>query len=144
MSSSRLPLPTARAVLFALPDRVLRGLYQTHAGEIATFGLGADPREFRAHIKALRERGWTYARAVVVVGRVGIGAPVMCDGIVRGSLGVSLTAPLDDGEIERVGRIVMREAELVGAELRKDTPEVPRLLGRRPKARSDRISPTLQ
>jgi DNA-binding IclR family transcriptional regulator len=138
------PAAMARAVLFALPDRVLRSLYQTHAAEIAASGLGSDAREFRAHIKALRERGWTSARSVVVVGRVGIGAPVVCDGIVRGSLGVSLPEPLEDREVERVGRIVMRQAELVGAELRKDEPDVPRLLGRRPRMGSGDGAATLQ
>jgi DNA-binding IclR family transcriptional regulator len=134
----------ARAVLFALPDRVLRGLYQTHPSEIAASGLGDDQREFRAHIKALRERGWTSARAVVVEGRVGIGAPVVCGGIVRGSMGVSLPEPVEDSEIERIGRIVMRQAELVGAELSKDAPDVPRLLGRRRSTVSEQLSPTLQ
>lgn len=138
------PAAMARAVLFSLPDRVLRGLYQGHAAEIAASGLGEDQREFRAHIKALRERGWAFARSVVVVGRVGIGAPVVCDGIVRGSMGVSLPEPLDDSEIERVGRIVMRQAELVGTELSKDAPDVPRLLGRRPRVSSGQVGTTLQ
>jgi DNA-binding IclR family transcriptional regulator len=134
----------ARAVLFALPDRVLRGLYQTHPSEIAASGLGDDQRELRAHIKALRERGWASARSIVVQGRVGIGAPVVCDGIVRGSMGVSLPEPVEDSEIERIGRIVMRHAELVGAELSKDAPDVPRLLGRRPRMSSEPASATLQ
>jgi DNA-binding IclR family transcriptional regulator len=138
------PAAMARAVLFALPDRVLRGLYQTHAAEIASSGLGEDPREFRAHIKALREGGWTFARSVVVAGRIGIGAPVMCDGIVRGSLGVSLPEPMEDREVERIGRIVMRQAGLVGAELSKDAPDVPRLLGRRPRADSGDGAAALQ
>jgi DNA-binding IclR family transcriptional regulator len=120
----------ARAVLFALPDRVLRGLYQRHAAEIAESGLGADPREFRANIKALRERGWTFARSIVVAGRVGIGAPVMYDGTVRGSMGVSLPEPMTDAEIQRIGALVLKEARKVGAELSKDTADVPRLLGR--------------
>lgn len=134
----------ARAVLIALPDRVLRGLYQTHPAEIAASGLGADQREFRAHIKALRESGWTSAKSVVVVGRIGIGAPVVCEGIVRGSMGVSLPEPVADSEIERVGRIVLRQAELVGTELSKDAPDAPRLLGRRPRMSSEQISATLQ
>lgn len=138
------PAAMARAVLFALPDRVLRNLYQTHAREIAASGLGEDAREFRAHIKALRERGWAFARGRVVAGRVGIGAPVVCDGVVRGSMGVSLAEPIDEVEIERVGRIVMRQAELVGAELSKDAADVPRLLGRSSKEVSVRVGPSLQ
>jgi DNA-binding IclR family transcriptional regulator len=138
------PAAMARAVLFALPDRVLRSLYPNHAAEIAESGLGHDQREFRAHIKALRERGWAAAKGAVVAGRVGIGAPVICDGVVRGSMGVSLPEPIDDGEIERVGRIVRRQAELVGAELSKDAADVPRLLGRRRSVSSEKVSPTLQ
>ncbi|MGZ8254978.1 MAG: IclR family transcriptional regulator [Burkholderiaceae bacterium] len=134
----------ARAVLFALPDRLLRALYQTHAAEIAASGLGDDQREFRGRIKALRECGWTSAKSVVVPGRVGIGAPVVCDGIVRGSMGVSLPEPLEDSEVERVGLIVMRQADLVGAELSRDAPDVPRLLGRRPRMSSEQICATLQ
>jgi DNA-binding IclR family transcriptional regulator len=126
------PAAIARAILFALPDRVLRALYQHHAAGIAAQGLGADAREFRAHIKALRERGWATARSAVVAGRVGIAAPVVCDGAVRGSLGVSLPEPLADAEIERIGAIVMQQAGQVAAQLREDDPDVPRLLGRRP------------
>jgi len=44
----------SRAVLFALPDRVLRALYQSHAAEIAQSGLATNQREFRERIKALR------------------------------------------------------------------------------------------
>jgi hypothetical protein len=39
---------------------------------------------------------------------------------------------------------VMRHAELVGAELSKDAPDVPRLLGRRRSTVSEQLSPTLQ
>jgi DNA-binding IclR family transcriptional regulator len=134
----------SRAVLFALPDRVLRGLYQAHASEIDVAGLGSDQREFRAHIKALRERGWTFAKSIVVAGRIGIGAPVVCDGIVRGSMGVSLPEPIADSEIERIGLIVMKQANRVGAELSKDAPDVPRLLGRRPRMASEQVGTTLQ
>lgn len=134
----------ARAVLFALPDRVLRGLYQAHASEIDGAGLGSDQREFRAHIKALREQGWASARAIMVEARIGIGAPVVCDGIVRGSMGVSLPEPIAESEVERVGLIVKRQANLVGAELSKDAPDTPRLLGRRPRMASEPIRTTLQ
>jgi DNA-binding IclR family transcriptional regulator len=126
------PAAIARAMLFALPDRVLRALYQRHASEIAAQGLGLDAREFRAHIKALRERGWATAASAVVAGRVGIAAPVVCDGTVRGSMGVSLPEPLSGAEIERIGAIVVQQANLVGAQLLQDDPDVPRLLGRRP------------
>jgi DNA-binding IclR family transcriptional regulator len=125
------PAATSRAVLFALPDRVLRALYQSHAAEIAEQGLGHDAREFRAHIRALRERGWAVARSVMVVGSVGIAAPVICEGTVRGALAVSLPEPLTDSEVGRVGAAVLHHANLVGAELSKDEPDVPRLLGRR-------------
>jgi DNA-binding IclR family transcriptional regulator len=129
------PAAMARAVLFALPDRALRTLYQRHAAEIARAGLGATPRDFRAHIKALRERGWTSARSVVVSGRVGIGAPVTCNGNVRGSIGISLPEPMSDREIERAAQVVVGHAGLVAAQLGKDGADVPRLLGRRPAAR---------
>lgn len=129
------PAAMARAVLFALPDRVLRALYQRHSAEIAHAGLGATPRDFRAAIKALRERGWTSARSVVVAGRIGIGAPVVCDGAVRGSMGVSLPEPMTDRDIERVAQVVVGHANLVAAQLGKEGADVPRLLGRRPAAR---------
>jgi DNA-binding IclR family transcriptional regulator len=126
------PAAIARAILFALPDRVLRTLYQHHAADVAAQGLGDDAREFRAHIRALRERGWATAASAVVAGRVGIAAPVVCDGTVRGSMGVSLPEPLSGAEIERIGVIVVQQARLVAARLREDDPDVPRLLGRRP------------
>jgi hypothetical protein len=66
-----------------------------------------------------------------VKGRVGIAAPVVCEGAVRGSMGVSLPAPLSDREIERIGAIVVKHANLAGAQLREDEPDVPRLLSRR-------------
>ncbi len=141
------PAATARAVLFALPDRVLRALYQSHAAEIAEQGLGHDVREFRASIRALRQRGWAVARSVMVVGNVGIAAPVVCDGTVRGALAVSLPEPLSDKDVERAGALVLKHATLVGAELDKDAPDVPRLLGRRtapaPRAR-EATRPALQ
>jgi DNA-binding IclR family transcriptional regulator len=137
------PAAIARAMLFALPDRVLRTLYQRHAADIATQGLGDDAREFRAHIKALRERGWATADSAVVKGRVGIAAPVVCEGAVRGSLGVSLPAPLSDREIERIGPIVVQHANLAGAQLHADEPDVPRLLSRRPPA-PEQFGNTLQ
>jgi DNA-binding IclR family transcriptional regulator len=125
------PAAIARAVLFALPDRVLRQLYQQHASEIAAQGLGEDARDFRARIRALRERGWATARSAVVSGRVGIAAPVFCDrGTVCGSMGISLPEPLADSEIDRIGPLVVRQAKLVAAQLQKDTPDVPRLLNR--------------
>ena len=125
------PAAIARALLSALPDRVLRTLYQHHAADVAAQGLGADPREFRARVKALRERGWAAAESAVVAGRIGIAAPVACDGAVRGSLGVSLPAPLPDVEIERIGAIVVQHANQVAAQLRADEPDVPRLLRHR-------------
>lgn len=125
------PAAMARAVLFALPDRVLRGLYQRHVQDIAAAGLGETPREFRALVKAQREQGWTAARSIVVAGRVGIAAPVVCHGTVRGSFGVSLPEPLSQREVERIGRLIVHEADLVAAQLTRDAPDVPRLLGRR-------------
>lgn len=126
------PAAIARAMLFALPDRVLRTLYQRHAADIAAQGLGDDARGFRARIKELRARGWAAADSAVVAGRVGVAAPVVCDGVVRGSMGVSLPAPLTDSEIGRIGAIVMQHANLVAAQLREDEPDVPRLLSRAP------------
>jgi DNA-binding IclR family transcriptional regulator len=126
------PAAIARAMLFALPDRVLRSLYQRHAPDVAAQGLGDDARQFRAHIRALRERGWATAASAVVRGRVGIAAPVVCGGTVRGSMGVSLPEPLSGAEVERIGAIVVQQANLVAARLREDDPDVPRLLGRRP------------
>jgi DNA-binding IclR family transcriptional regulator len=137
------PAAIARAMLFALPDRALRTLYQRHAADVAAQGLGDDAREFRAHIKALRERGWATADSAVVKGRVGIAAPVVCEGAVRGSLGVSLPAPLSDREIERIGAIVVQHANLAGAQLHADEPDVPRLLSRRPPA-PEQFGSTLQ
>jgi len=137
------PAAIARAMLFALPDRLLRTLYQRHAAEVAAQGLGDDAREFRARIKALRERGWATADSAVVPGRVGIAAPVVCDGTVRGSMGVSLPAPLSDREIERIGAVVVQQANLVGAQLREDEPDVPRLLSRRPST-PEQVASTLQ
>jgi DNA-binding IclR family transcriptional regulator len=126
------PAAIARAMLFALPDRALRTLYQRHAADVAAQGLGDDARDFRARIKALRERGWATADSAVVKGRIGVAAPVVCDGVVRGSMGVSLPAPLSDREIERIGAIVVQHANLAGAQLGEDEPDVPRLLSRRP------------
>jgi DNA-binding IclR family transcriptional regulator len=137
------PAAIARAMLFALPDRMLRTLYQRHAAEVAAQGLGSDAREFRAHIKALRERGWATADSAVVKGHVGIAAPVVCDGAVRGSMGVALRGPLADGEIERIAAIVVQQANVVVAQLNKDEPDVPRLLSRRPST-SEQIGSTLQ
>jgi DNA-binding IclR family transcriptional regulator len=125
------PAAIARAMLFALPDRVLRALYQRHAADVAAQGLGDDAREFRARVKALRERGWATADSAVVEGRVAVAAPVVCEGTVRGSMAVSLPAPQPDREIERIGAIVVQHANLVAAQLRKDDPDVPRLLRRR-------------
>jgi len=141
------PAATSRAVLFALPDRVLRALYQAHAAEIAERGLGRDAREFRAGIRALRERGWVAARSAVVDGRVGIAAPVVCHGRVRGALVVSLQEPVSDSDIERAGALVRHHARLVCEELQKDEPDVPRLLNRGPgpeASAGDALGTTLQ
>jgi len=125
------PAAIARAMLFALPDRVLRTLYERHAAEVAAQGLGNDAREFRAHVKALRERGWATADSAVVKGRTAIAAPVVCDGTVRGSMAVVLPTSLDDGERERIGALIVQHANLVAAQLREDDPDAPRLLSRR-------------
>jgi uncharacterized protein YcsI (UPF0317 family) len=74
---------------------------------------------------------------------VGIAAPVVCAGAVRGSLGVSLPGPLSDREVERIGAIVVQHANLAGAQLHADEPDVPRLLSRRPTA-PERLGSTLQ
>lgn len=120
----------ARAVLFALPDRMLRTLYQRHPAEISVAGLGESSRDFRAHVKQLRERGWATARSAVVAGRVGIAAPVVSEGAVRGSLGVSLPEPLADAEIQRIAPAVVAEAARIAADLGRDADDAPRLLGR--------------
>ena len=138
------PAAIARAVLFALPDRVLRVLYQRHGPELAAHGLGDASREFRSHIRALRERGWTMARSAVVAGRVGIAAPVVCEGAVRGSLGVSFPEPFPDSEVERVGSIVVHHANLAGAQMRKDEPDVPRLMSRAAATTIEQAGTTLQ
>jgi DNA-binding IclR family transcriptional regulator len=137
------PAAAARAVLFALPDRLLRTLYQRHAAEAAAAGLGDTPREFRALVKAQRERGWTMASSVVVVGRVGIAAPVVCDSVVRGSLVASLPEPVTPREAEKVGALLVHEAGLVAAQLTRDAPDTPRLLGR-PGLAGRVAQPTLQ
>lgn len=125
------PAAASRAVLLALPDRVLRGLYQRHPLEIEAAGLGATAREFRAHLKRLRQVGWAHARSVMVTGHVGIAAPVAYDGVVRGSLGTSLPEPLTAADIDAIGRLVVREADRIAARLAADAPDAPRLLGRR-------------
>jgi DNA-binding IclR family transcriptional regulator len=137
------PAAIARAMLFALPERVLRTLYRRHAADIAAQGLGDDAREFRAHIKALRERGWATADSAIVEGRVAVAAPVVCDGKVHGSMAATLPAPLSDRETERIGAIVVQQANLVGAQLHEDEPDVPRLLSRRPSI-PEQIGSTLQ
>lgn len=126
------PAATARAVLFALPDRVLRGLYRRHGIEIADSGLGSDAREFRARIKALRERGWVLARSVFAAGRIGIAAPIACESAVCGSLAVSVPEETEPSEIERIAGMTVREANLVAAQHIRATSGVSRLLGRQP------------
>lgn len=122
---------TARAVLQALPDRVLRGLYQRHPLEIGEAGLGKTPREFRAEVKRLRVAGWVHGPTVNVPDRVGIAAAVVYDGVVRGSLGAALPAPLAEREIEQIGSHLFKEANRIAAQLTADAPDVPRLLSRR-------------
>lgn len=123
--------PAARAALMAFSDRALRGLYRSRAQDVAAAGLGATAHEFRAAVKAWRAVGWVYGPSTLVPGRIGIGAPVVVNGAVIGSLTTSLPEPASGSEIERVGALVAREANLIANDLAADEPEAPRLLRRR-------------
>lgn len=138
------PAAAARAVLMALSDRALRGLYRLRPNEIAAAGLGQSAREFRAAIKAMRSVGWVAGRSVLVAGRFGIGAPIVVHDEVRGSLTVSIPEPASTAEIEHIGRRVLREARSIAAELADDDSEAPRLLGRRNAAPASRPEASLQ
>ena len=123
--------PAARAVLMAFSDRALRALYRARAQDIAAAGFGATARDFRAAVKAWRSVGWVSGPSTLVPGRIGIGAPVVVNGAVIGSLTTSLPEPASRAEIERVGALVAREASEIASELAPDEPEAPRLLRRR-------------
>jgi DNA-binding IclR family transcriptional regulator len=123
--------PAARAALMAFSDRALRGLYRARAQEVAAAGLGATAREFRAAVNAWRAVGWVSGPSILVPGRIGIGAPVVVNGAVLGSLTVSLPEPASRAEVERVGALVVNEANLIAKGLSEDEPEAPRLLRRR-------------
>jgi DNA-binding IclR family transcriptional regulator len=126
--------PTARAVLGALPDRVLRRLYRQHAQEIADSGLGHTPREFRAAVKALRGARWLQGRSLIVPSRIAVAAPIVADGAVVGSLVVSLTEQAEAAQIAAIGERVAQDAHAIAQALGPDLSETPRLLGRRPAA----------
>lgn len=123
--------PTARAVLAALSDRVLRRLYRQHGKEIADGGLGATPLEFRAAIKAVRSMPWVHGRSLVVPGRVAVAAPIVAGGAVVGSLMVSLPENVTDADTAAIGQRVAHEAQAIGQAIAQDPSEAPRLLGRR-------------
>jgi len=125
------PGPAARAVLMAFPDRALRTLYRARAHEIAAAGLGETARDFREAVRKSSAGGWVSGPSPLRPGRVGIGAPVVANGAVVGSLTTSLPAPAARAEVERVGALVMHEANEIGAALADDDAEAPRLLGRR-------------
>lgn len=123
--------PAARAALMAFPDRALRGLYRACAQDVAVAGLGTTARDFRAAVKAWRAVGWVSGPSTLVPDRIGIGAPVVVNGAVIGSLTTSLPEPASRAEIERVGALVVREANLIAKDLAEAEPEAPRLLRRR-------------
>ncbi len=126
------PAAIARAMLFALPDRVLRTLYQRHAADVAAQGLGDDAREFRAHVRALRERGWATAD---VGRRRGARRHRRAGGLRRHGARQHGREP-PRAAVRRRDRAHRRDRRAarrpVAAQLREDDPDVPRLLGRRP------------
>jgi DNA-binding IclR family transcriptional regulator len=125
------PGPAARAVLTALPDRALRALYRARAQEIAAAGLGETARDFKATVRKWSASGWVSGPSTLRPDRFGIGAPVVASGAVVGSLTTSLPAPASRAEVERVGALVMHEANGIGAAMADDEAETSRLLGRR-------------
>jgi DNA-binding IclR family transcriptional regulator len=125
------PGPAARAVLMAFPDRALRTLYRARAQDIAAAGLGETARDFKAAVRKWSACGWVFGPSTLRPGRIGIGAPVVAKGAVVGSLTTSLPEPTSRAEIDRVGALVMHEANAIGAALADDDAEAPRLLRRR-------------
>lgn len=123
--------PTARAVLGALPDRILRRLYRQHAKEVADSGLGHTPREFRAAVKALRGARWVQGRSLIVPSRIAVAAPIVADGAVVGSLVVSLPDQASPAQTASIGERVAQDANAIAIALGPDLSETPRLLGRR-------------
>jgi DNA-binding IclR family transcriptional regulator len=121
----------SRAILAALPDRVLRRLYRQQADEVAREGLGHSAREFNASLRLLRTTPWCIADSVMVPGRIGVAAAIVATGGVLGSLAISLPAGRTAKDTAAAGRRVTREARAVAARLAGHSIGSPRLISRR-------------
>lgn len=71
---------TSKAILAQLPPRALKTLYLEHEGTIrSTLKLG-DWNEFRATVKKIQKAGFAVTKSEVSKGRIGIAAPITCNG----------------------------------------------------------------
>lgn len=131
---------TSKAILAALPDRVLRRLYRAHASEVAAAGMGHDWKAFSTALRQLRSGESIVTRSEVSRGRLGIAAPIVADGAVLGSL--SLVVPERDvaaAETKQMSAAIVRAAGRIGRCLARQNLGKPRLVARR--HRVDRAEP---
>jgi DNA-binding IclR family transcriptional regulator len=107
------PMPLFRGaaskiILAYAPLRILKRLYERHAAEIASGGLGGDWAEFRAALARLRKAGTVVTSSEVDQGRTGIAAPILDQD--RRVIG-SLSYVIDEAHFEE--RLVTRLASIV-------------------------------
>lgn len=77
----------AKTILAHLPPYHLRNIQNWHAEAIEAAGLGGNWKEFRATMARLRKAGVVVTRSEVVMGLVGLGAPLLAaDQRILGSL----------------------------------------------------------
>jgi DNA-binding IclR family transcriptional regulator len=104
------PMPLFRGapgkiVLAHLPMRNLKALFEGHAKEIKTVGLGQNWDLFKNTLRAMRRAGSCITHGEIDQERVGVAAPIFAsDGSILGSLSFGL--PAYRAEETLIGRIV--------------------------------------
>jgi DNA-binding IclR family transcriptional regulator len=98
----------SKAILANMPTRILKRLYQQHAEEIATSGLGDSFVHFKGALAQLRKAGFVVSRGELDPGRVGISMPLFDDDKrAIGSISYAI------GEDQYEARLVSRLASLL-------------------------------
>jgi DNA-binding IclR family transcriptional regulator len=113
---------TSKAILAHLPARQLRRLYDGHAEEVRSAGLGDDWEAFKAAIAGLRKAEYVVTRQEIDPGRAGVAAPILDVGRrVLGSLSfVVADARVDQPRIARLGTLLVAAVREIECALRQE------------------------
>jgi DNA-binding IclR family transcriptional regulator len=104
----------SRVILAHMPSQKISALHAADPGSFAEAGLGDSLAAVRVALRGIRQRGWECSEGQFKPGVVGIGAPIFSDGVVMGSLSLTIGRPgLEDSERKEIATRVAFCAQML-------------------------------